>query len=90
MPDSHRPERMCAACRARGSKAGFYRLVRSADNFIALDKNQKAPGRGLYLCKNLACLGKAEKSRVAERTLRAELPKDFYAELSKLLEDING
>ena len=90
MPETHISERMCAACRKRGYKSEFYRFVRSDNGFVVLDNSQKKSGRGMYLCKSSVCLHKAEKSKAAERALHASISKDFYGEILKLLEDING
>ena len=62
------------------------RGVRAPDGAVSLDFTGRRPGRGAYICKSAACLEKARKSRVLERTL-GELPEGAYDALRRALEE---
>ena len=53
-PD-HVPMRTCAVCHQAQPKRTMTRVVRRPDGEVHLDPSGKAPGRGTYLCGNLAC-----------------------------------
>jgi predicted RNA-binding protein YlxR (DUF448 family) len=79
---SHVPTRTCVACRARGDKAAFVRVVRQPDGAIVMDEAGHLAGRGAYLCADRACWALALKRGALQRALRAALP----AELKERLE----
>ena len=58
-----KPQRTCIACRQMLDKRELCRVVRTPTGEIVLDDTGKLAGRGAYLCRNLACLQKAFKSR---------------------------
>ena len=66
-PD-HLPLRTCAVCHEVHPKRSMSRLVRRADGSVAVDPTGKAPGRGTYLCDQVAC---REPRRLAEGVQRA-------------------
>lgn len=80
------PVRMCVACRESRPKTELVRVVRAPDGAVSLDFSGRRPGRGAYICKRAACLEKARKSRVLERTL-GELPEGAYDALRRALEE---
>jgi predicted RNA-binding protein YlxR (DUF448 family) len=79
------PIRTCAGC---GRKAPQGELLR----FVALDgrltPGAKAPGRGVYTCRRLACFERALASRGFNRTLKANVRVD--PGLARLYTDANG
>jgi predicted RNA-binding protein YlxR (DUF448 family) len=52
------PLRTCVACRKRREKAELLRWVVSASGTAEPDPEGRRPGRGAYLCRDEACLGR--------------------------------
>ena len=48
-------------------------------------KSGKRNGRGAYLCKDVCCLERAEKSKGLERSFAQAIPKEVYEKLKKEL-----
>ena len=72
------PQRRCTGCGERFDKPLLIRVLRSPEGEITLDFTGKKPGRGAYLCKNLACLKKARKARRLAQNLDCEIPEQIY------------
>ena len=66
----HVPRRTCIACRKVDAKRGLRRLVRVADNRVAIDPTGKRAGRGAYLCAERSCWETALKRAAIERALK--------------------
>ncbi len=73
------PQRQCLGCNEHFPKASLLRVVRSPEGLVSLDFGGKKSGRGAYICKNVACLRKAQKTRRLARNLECEIPDDVYA-----------
>lgn len=82
----HEPVRSCAACRRKGSKGEFIRIVRQEAGRVAVDDSGKQPGRGAYICANKECLKVAVKKRALARALR--LTNGAGASLESVYEDL--
>ena len=80
------PMRQCRGCNEHKPKIELLRVVRSPEGEISLDFTGKKNGRGAYLCRNIACLKKARKSRRLERELGVEIPESVYDSLERELE----
>ena len=78
--------RMCAACRQHRPQRELVRLVKGPEGQLLVDTACRLPGRGLYLCRDAACVAKARKARFAERTLSAKAEDLFYESLTELVE----
>ena len=50
-----------------------------------IDEKGKKNGRGAYVCKDINCLKKTEKSRALQRALECEIRADFFAVLAEKL-----
>lgn len=86
MPDPARdPARTCVACRREGAKRGLLRLVRRLDGTVAFDAGGRAAGRGAYLHPEPACVEQARKRRAVERSLKARVSDELWAELAEVL-----
>ncbi len=81
------PQRQCMGCRERKEKRELIRVVRSPEGAVNLDFRGKAPGRGAYICPDMACLKKAIRSKALERSLEVPIPEDIYARLEKEMEE---
>ena len=71
---------MCAACRQMKPKATLLRIALNG-GVPCLDKTGKAPGRGMYICRNKECILNAKKRGSAERAFKCGADKEFYDKL---------
>ena len=78
--EKHIPLRMCAACRQMKPKEALLRIVLK-DGIPYLDKTEKAPGRGMYICRTEECILNAKKRGSAERAFKCAADKEFYDKL---------
>ena len=81
------PQRQCMGCRERKEKRELIRVVRAPDGGVSLDFRGKAPGRGAYICPDMACLKKAIRSKALERSLEVTIPEEIYARLEQEMEE---
>ena len=81
------PQRQCMGCRERKEKRELIRVVRSPEGAVNLDFRGKAPGRGAYICPDMACLKKAIRSKALERSLETAIPDEIYARLEQEMEE---
>lgn len=80
------PLRTCVVTRNKHPKQELIRIVRTPDGQILVDTSGKINGRGVYLEKSLACIEKAQKSKIIGRHLEAEISDEIYQKLSEILE----
>lgn len=78
----HVPQRTCVVCRQKTDKRLLTRVVRTAEEGLAVDPSGKRNGRGAYLCDNPACWDKAIRTRVLDQALRIDLTDDKRQALS--------
>lgn len=78
----HVPQRTCVVCRQKTDKRLLTRVVRTAEEGLAVDPSGKRNGRGAYLCDNPACWDKAIRTRVLDQALRIDLTDDERQALS--------
>ena len=81
------PQRQCMGCRERKVKRELIRVVRAPDGSVSLDFRGKAPGRGAYICPDMACLKKALRSKALDRSLEVTIPEEIYARLEQEMEE---
>ena len=79
------PERQCMGCNERFPKNALLRVVRDPDGGVSLDFTGKKSGRGAYICKNTACLKKAQKTKRLSRVLECEIPDEVFAAMEEEL-----
>ncbi len=84
------PMRQCMGCRERRAKRELIRVVRGTDGTVSLDFSGKLNGRGAYICPDLECLKKAQKSKALDRSLEVTIPEDVYDRLLKEMEGSHG
>jgi len=76
------PERMCTACREKKPKGDLLRIVRAEEGALPIvDKTGKKNGRGAYICNNIDCFKKAQKTKALQRALDVTLPLEWYEAL---------
>lgn len=73
--------RMCSGCMARRDKSEFVCIYKSEDDIKIGLSHEKTSGRSAYLCKDVQCMEKAIKRKWFSRSLKMELPNDFYDNL---------
>ncbi len=82
------PMRMCVGCREMKPKAQLLRVVKPSEGDAHIDRTGKAQGRGAYVCGQIECLRKAQKSRALERALEAQIDADVFAQLEAQIQTI--
>lgn len=75
------PERKCVGCNEHKNKTDLWRVVKTKDGDVSLDKTGRAAGRGAYICKSAACLKKAAKAHRLEAAFQMQIPQEVYASL---------
>ena len=83
------PERQCMGCNERFPKNALLRVVRDPEGNVSLDFTGKKSGRGAYICKNVACLKKAQKTKRLSRVLECEIPDEVFAAMEEQLHAAN-
>lgn len=81
------PLRMCLGCQEMKPKRELIRVVRSPEGEICLDHTGKRNGRGAYVCKQVACLEKAVKSKRFEKAFQHQVPVEMLQALRSQLEE---
>jgi predicted RNA-binding protein YlxR (DUF448 family) len=77
--------RTCAGCGRKAPQAELIRFVASEGELVP---GPKAPGRGVYTCRRLACFERAASRRAFARTLRHGVKVD--PALARLYTDADG
>ena len=72
------PQRQCVGCREMKEKKSLLRVVKSPEGEVSLDFGGKKPGRGAYVCHDVACLRKARKIRALERAFDTAVPAEVF------------
>ena len=81
------PLRRCVGCFESKAKTELFRIVRTTEGEIILDKTGKKNGRGAYICANRECLEKAIKSKRIEKEFETSISAEIYDELRKMIEN---
>ena len=81
------PERKCIGCNQHRDKNELWRVVKTKEGEISLDKTGKASGRGAYICKDAACLKKAIKAHRLESAFRCMVSPEVYASLEEAMSE---
>ncbi len=82
------PQRSCIGCGLKKDKNDLMRIVRSPEGEFSLDPSGRKNGRGAYICKDPACLEKAEKRKALQRSFKAEVDSRIYQQLREELEQL--
>ena len=76
-------------CNERFPKNALLRVVRDPEGNVSLDFTGKKSGRGAYICKNVSCLKKAQKTKRLSRVLECEIPDEVFAAMEDELNAAN-
>ena len=79
------PQRTCTVCRAQKNKNELLRIVKNKENIIKVDEDGKLPGRGAYICYDMACLEKAQKSKRLEKVLEIKIEDEIYEQMKNVI-----
>lgn len=79
------PLRKCTGCQEMKNKKEMIRIVHNDAGEFFLDTTGKKPGRGAYICPNIECLEKAQKSKGLDRSFKKTVPKEVYEQLAEQL-----
>ena len=83
----HIPERTCIACRKKGDKSNFIKVVLDKNGKVQVEKDVSLSGRGAYICKdNEECLLKCEKSRLLSKVFKTNVSSEIYGEIKSEIE----
>lgn len=77
------PQRRCAGCRRRAPRGSLLRFVADQAGRLRLDPQQRAPGRGVYLCPSRECFEVACRRAALARGLRRKLVPVEASELRR-------
>ena len=80
------PQRTCSVCRTQKNKNELLRVVKSKDNIIKVDETGKQSGRGAYICYDMECLEKAQKSKKLEKALEIKIEDEIYEQMKNVIE----
>ncbi len=81
------PERTCMGCNEKKPKKEFVRIVKNKENEINIDKTGKMSGRGAYICENIECLEKLQKSKRLEKVFDMKISNEIYEKLRGVILD---
>ena len=84
------PQRTCSVCRTQKNKSELLRVVKNKDNIIKVDETGKQSGRGAYICYNMECLEKAQKSKRLEKALEIKIEDEIYEQMKNVIEKKMG
>ena len=80
------PQRTCSVCRAQKNINELLRIVKNKDNIINVDETGKQSGRGAYICYDMECLEKAQKSKRLEKALEIKIEDEIYEQMKNVIE----
>jgi len=86
----HIPLRRCVVCGAQREKPALVRMVRSPQGEVLVDVPAKEPGRGVYICRSVACLAEAAKGKRLQKPLRIPVPPEALERLGELATELAG
>ena len=76
--------RTCIACRAKKEKHELLRIVAKQEKAI-LDETYKENARGIYLCKDKACINKMLKAKDINKRIKIDVKAESLKELLRNL-----
>ena len=77
----HKPERTCVACRKKGDKSLFVKLVLNKSGGVSIEKQTKLDGRGAYICNNESCAKLCKSKKSLNRVFKRNISDEVYEEL---------
>lgn len=81
------PLRKCVATQEQLPKKELVRIVRTPEGDVKIDQTGKMNGRGAYLKKSEEAIAIAQKKKVLNRALNAEVDASIFEELRALIHE---
>ncbi len=81
------PQRTCMGCNEKKDKKDLIRIVKNKQGEINVDKTGKLQGRGAYICDDIKCLEKLQKSKRLERVFDFKITDEIYEKLRGVILD---
>lgn len=81
------PQRTCMGCNEKKDKKELIRIVKNKQGEINVDKTGKLQGRGAYICDDIKCLEKLQKSKRLERVFEIKIADEIYEKLRGVILD---
>ena len=75
------PIRTCMACRKKGTKDNFIKIVKNKNGTFAIERGEKLDGRGCYICNSQECFERCQKGKSLNRAFKTSVPMEIYEEL---------
>ena len=75
------PERTCIACRKKGDKSLFLKIVLNKNGEARIERDAKLDGRGAYICKNEDCAKLCKKTKALNRVFKTNISEEIYGEI---------
>ena len=75
------PERTCIACRKKGDKSLFVKVVLNKNGDAKIESGAKLEGRGAYVCKTAECVSACKKTKALNRVFKQNISDEVYEEL---------
>ena len=83
-------ERTCSVCRKKANKAQLIRIVRNKDGNVSVDPSGKADGRGCYVCNDVNCIKRLQKSAALGRSFRCRVESAIYEKIEEELIELKN
>ncbi len=77
------PLRKCLITKKMLPKEELFRVVKTKDNKVLFDDNEKLNGRGAYLSRSKEVIEKAKRINIFQRVFSIEVDPSIYDELLK-------
>lgn len=87
------PIRTCIACRKKGEKTDFLRVVRMPSGEIEIDPSGKTEGRGASICPTKTCFERAfnrKGSDALSMTLKTTISLEAKEQIRQYIEQISA
>ena len=79
--------RTCIGCRNKFHKDKLIRIVKTNNNDILVDFDNRLEGRGAYICKDMKCFENVIKTKKLGRALKTNISDKKYNELRGVIFD---
>ncbi|WP_138414761.1 RNase P modulator RnpM [Aquibacillus sediminis] len=80
------PLRKCVVTQEMMPKQELIRVVRNKDGEVFVDETGKKNGRGAYLTKSTDVIASAQRNKILERHLNAQIDDSIYEQLQMIVE----
>ena len=75
--------RKCIVCKEHSDKSEMLRFVKTADGKVALDRTQKADGRGVWVHNCEDCIQKLIKKKMLNAAFKSNVGDEIYGEINE-------